>query len=166
MAKMHKLPFRGDSAEHPEATRPGFRIHSDVCGPLRTATHGGKRYFVSFIDDKTNHVTIYLMTNKSEVFDKIKEFHAWVVNIMQQQIAYFKFDGGGEFASNELLAWLKAKGIKLEVTCPYTPSQNPKAERMNRTIMEMARAMLFESGLSDSYWVAEEAFCMICHFKD
>jgi hypothetical protein len=164
MAKMHKLPFRGDSAEHPEATRPGFRIHSDVCGPLRTATHGGKRYFVSFIDDKTNHVTIYLMTNKSEVFDKIKEFHAWLVNIMQQQIAYFKFDGGGEFASNELLAWLKAKGIKLEVTCPYTPSQNPKAERMNRTIMEMARAMLFESGLSDSYW--GEAVLTAAHIRN
>ena len=28
-------------------------IHSDVCGPFEIKSHGGKLYFVSFIDDFT-----------------------------------------------------------------------------------------------------------------
>uniref|UniRef100_H3H9M5 GAG-pre-integrase domain-containing protein n=1 Tax=Phytophthora ramorum TaxID=164328 RepID=H3H9M5_PHYRM len=29
-------------------------VHSDVCGPMQTPTFGGKRYFVTFIDDKSH----------------------------------------------------------------------------------------------------------------
>ena len=45
-------------------------VHSDVCGPMRTPTFGGMKYFVTFIDDKSRPCAVYLMRNESEVFSK------------------------------------------------------------------------------------------------
>ena len=43
-------------------------VHSDVWGPAQTATFGGCRYYVLFIDDFSRHTWIYLMRHKNEVF--------------------------------------------------------------------------------------------------
>ena len=51
-------------------------IHSDVCGPMSVATFSGKRYFVTFIDDKSRYCMVYLLKNKSEVATKFAEFVA------------------------------------------------------------------------------------------
>ena len=42
-------------------------VHSDVCGPIKTKSIGGNRYFVTFIDDKSGWTEVYFMKNKSEV---------------------------------------------------------------------------------------------------
>jgi hypothetical protein len=39
-----------------------------------------------------------------------------------------------------------------ETTAPYTPEQNGKAERLNRTLMERVRAMLQDTKLPNSLW--------------
>ncbi|CAH2109249.1 unnamed protein product [Euphydryas editha] len=43
-------------------------------------------------------------------------------------------------------------GIVLQTTCPYTPEQNGLCERMNRTLVEKARCMLFDAQLSKMFW--------------
>lgn len=35
---------------------------------------------------------------------------------------------------------------------PYTPQLNGKAERLNRTLMDKTRALLFDSGLKKEMW--------------
>lgn len=40
----------------------------------------------------------------------------------------------------------------MHLTSPYTPQQNPVAERGNRTTVEKARAMLKQAGLPSEYW--------------
>jgi hypothetical protein len=47
---------------------------------------------------------------------------------------------------------LKKCGIKHQTTVPYSPEQNGVAERLNRTLVEKARCMLMESGLSTDLW--------------
>ena len=49
-------------------------VHSDVCGLMPTASIGGKRYFVTFIDDYTRCCRVYFIRSKSEVFEKFREF--------------------------------------------------------------------------------------------
>ena len=39
--------------EMPRASTILEKIHSDICGPISPETISKKRYFVSFIDDKT-----------------------------------------------------------------------------------------------------------------
>jgi transposase InsO family protein len=53
------------------------------------------------------------------------------------------------------------KGIKHEFSSKYTPEQNGIVERKNRTLIDMARSMLAEYNVSDSYWA--EAINTACH---
>jgi hypothetical protein len=46
------------------ATKPLEIVHSDVCGPMRTTSLGGARYFVTYIDDFSRNVWVYLLKSK------------------------------------------------------------------------------------------------------
>ncbi len=36
-------------------------VHTDVCGPVRTTSHGGVRYFLTFIEDFSRKTDVYLL---------------------------------------------------------------------------------------------------------
>ena len=44
-------------------------IHTDVWGPTKTASLGGKHYFVTFVDDFSRRVWVYTLKSKDEVFE-------------------------------------------------------------------------------------------------
>lgn len=44
------------------------------------------------------------------------------------------------------------EGITHQLTVGYTPQQNGVSERKNKTIMEMARCMLFEKKMPKRFW--------------
>lgn len=48
--------------------------------------------------------------------------------------------------------YFKSKGIKHQLTAPYTPEQNGVAERKNRSLMEMARCMLYDADMHIKFW--------------
>jgi len=127
-------------------------IHSDVCGPMQTQSVGGNRYFVTFIDNFSRYTVVYFIKKKSEVFEKFKEFEASVTNHFGCKIKTLRSDGGGEYTSTDFEQYLKMNGIRHEVTVAHTPEQNGVAERMNRTLVESARAMLAHANLSKMYW--------------
>ena len=54
--------------------------------------------------------------------------------------------------SKEFEAYLRENGIAKELTVPFTPQQNGLAERLNRTLIEKARAMLQAAELAEKYW--------------
>ena len=62
-----------------------------------------------------------------------------------------RIDNGGEYTSRELEDYLKKKGIKHETSVSYFPQQNGVAERMNRTLLESARAIVYHTGLSKEF---------------
>jgi hypothetical protein len=73
----------------------------------------------------------------------------------------FRHDNGGEFSggptaanpfAHEFQAWCLEQGIVSEPTMAYTPEENGGQERQWRTLEGMARAMLMDSGLDDSFW--------------
>ena len=45
-------------------------IHSDVCDSNDVLTRGGKRYFITFIDDFSKYCYMYLIYQKHEFFEK------------------------------------------------------------------------------------------------
>lgn len=148
--KMARKPFK--SKNQITTTRPLEIIHSDVCGPMQNVSIGGSRYFVSFIDDYTRYSHVYFVNEKCDVFDVFKEFNALVSNQTGQTIKVLRTDGGGEYVSGEFEAYLKSHGIQHQLTTRYTPQQNGVAERYNRTICELARALVIDSGLPKSFW--------------
>lgn len=127
-------------------------IHSDLCGPMQTVSLGGNRYFLTFIDDATKFTVVYFLKNKNEALKCFKTYKREVENIFSKKIKYLQTDNGLEFASGEFQTFLSESGIKSRFTCPGTPEQNGTAERYNRTIVEMARCVLSDSGLPLSFW--------------
>ena len=148
--KSHRKPFR--SVGGIRSSRKLQLIHSDVCGPMQTESIGGRKYFVTFIDDYSRCCAVYFLRHKSEVLDKFKEFEAVTTNECDQRIGILRTDNGGEYLSAEFEAYLKSKGIRHQLTVPYSPEQNGVAERMNRTLIESARSMIAHAGLPNSYW--------------
>ncbi len=63
-----------------------------------------------------------------------------------------KFDGGGEYFSKEFNEYLKEHGIQRKYSCIYSPQLNGVAERKNRHIVEITRAMLNEKNLPNYFW--------------
>ena len=148
--KMFRRPFK--SVGEIRSTRKLQCVHSDVCGPMPVDSIGGKRYFVTFIDDYTRCCKVYFMKNKSEVFNKFKEFELCTTNECGLSIGTLRSDNGGEYLSKEFVSYLQSRGIHHELTAPYSPSQNGVAERINRTLMESARAMMGQAGLPERHW--------------
>ena len=52
----------------------------------------------------------------------------------------------------------------MEQTVPYSPVQNGIAERINRTLLEHARAMIFSKNISKNLW--PEAVTYACYIKN
>ena len=127
-------------------------IHSDVCGPMQTPTFSGKRYFVTFIDDKSHFCKVYLLSNKSEVPAKFADFVAFAETQTGKRIKTIRSDNGGEYTSRDMAKFCSDRGIVQTFTPPYTPQLNGVAERMNRTLVECARCMIKHAGLSKEYW--------------
>ena len=60
-------------------------------------------------------------------------------------------DNGGEY-EKELIPVLQSLGVKHQTTAPYTSQSNGKAERLNRTLEEAVRAMLFHANMPEKFW--------------
>ena len=61
-------------------------VHSDVCELNGVLTRGGKRYFITFIDDFSRFTYVYLTRNKDESFDMIKCYKTKVENQKNRKI--------------------------------------------------------------------------------
>ena len=148
--KLHKnqLPVTGGK----RAKEPLELVHSDVCGKIQTPSLGGGHYFLTFIDDNTRYVWIYILKNKDQVVEKFVEWKALVENSSGQKLKMLHTDNGGEYTSTEFIKYLKKEGVRHEFTVPKTPQQNGVAERMNRTLVEAVRSMLSDAKLPKRFW--------------
>lgn len=127
-------------------------IHSDVCGPMSCNSIGGSRYYVTFIDDFTRKIFVYVIKNKNQVYDCFLKFKNFVENQTSKKIKILRSDNGTEYVNSKFQTLCATSGIQHQKTCTYTPEQNGLAERFNRTIMERVRCLLFEAGLPKSFW--------------
>ena len=81
-----------------------------------------------------------------------------------ERIKVLRTDNGGEYTSTEFSEYLKMRGIRHELTVPYTSEQNGVSERINRTLQEMAVSMLAHSRLPKSFWA--DALSSACHIRN
>ena len=148
LAKMAKKPYKKDKNRPKiESTEPLERIHTDLSGIIRTPAVGGFKYFLTFIDDYTRYVTVYLLKSKEEVFEKFTEFKNLVENQFGKKIKKIRSDNGTEYTNHRFQQLLKDSGILMEPTHVDSPQENGVAERMNRTIGNGVRSVLIDSNM-------------------
>ena len=148
--KHHRSQFPTSGGKRSE--EPLGLVHSDVCGKMNTKSLSGAEYFVTFIDDKTRFVWVYVLKHKSQVFEKFLEWKAMVEKSTGQKLKTLRTDNGGEYTSTEFEGYLRSEEIRHELTIPKTPEQNGVAERMNRTLIETVRSMLADAKLPHKFW--------------
>jgi hypothetical protein len=153
LGKHHRSSIPGD-ADH-RATKPLHRVHIDVCGPFSVKSHFGASYLLLVVDDYSRYTWARSMSKKDQAFDLFKEYVA-TTEAMHANAGYrvsiLRSDNGGEFMSNAFSEWLATQGIRRERTNAYSPWQNGVVERMNRRVVEAARAMLADAKLPVSFW--------------
>lgn len=90
--KQHRAAFR---------TLPPHRaenvldiVHTDVCS-MTEKSHGGALYFVTFIDDHSRKVFVYVLKHKYQTLEAFKEFHAKVERETGRKLKCVRSDNGG-----------------------------------------------------------------------
>lgn len=153
-AKQPRLPFNNIGSR---ASQPLELIHSDLCGPMETLSLGGMKYFLTFVDDYTRKVNVYFLKDKLSVLDVFKDYKSKVENELERNIKIVRSDNGKEYCNQTFESFLSKNGIEHQTSAPYSPQQNGLAERMNRTLVERAKCMLFDAGLPKQYWAEATA---------
>ena len=144
----HHYPTTGGKC----SKEPLGLVHSDLCGKMSTESLSGAENFLTFIDDKTRYVWVYVLKRKDQVFKQFLEWKALVEKSTGRKLKALRTDNGGEYTSAEFEAYLRKEGVRHELTVPKTPEQNGVAERMNRTLVETTRSMLGYSKLPPKFW--------------
>ena len=127
-------------------------IHTGVWGPTKTASLGGKHYFVSFVDDFSRRVWVYTLKSKDEVVETFLVWKKMVENQTGRKIKVLRSDNGTEYRNDQFSIFCKKEGISRHFTVRDTPQQNGVVERMNRTLLDKVRCMLSNAGLGKQFW--------------
>ena len=109
-------------------------------------------YFLIFTDDLSRYEYIYLMKQRSETFEKFKEFQSEVENHRNKKIKFLQSDHGGEYLSYEFGLHLRQCGIVSQLTPPGTAQRNGVSERRNHTLLDMVQSMMSLTDLPLSFW--------------
>ncbi|TFH84683.1 transposase, partial [Billgrantia azerbaijanica] len=115
-------------------------------------TPGGHQFAVTFINDYSRFVTVYLMAHKSEVLGHFQEYKTLMENQMGKKLQWLRSDNGGEYINREFDTYLSSTGIQHETLAPYTPQQNGIAKHMNRTLFNITRSLLLQGGAPHYLW--------------
>ncbi|XP_028081553.1 uncharacterized protein LOC114282959 [Camellia sinensis] len=96
-------------------------------------------------------IWVYFMRERSEVFTIFKRFKSMVEKQSGHHIKSLRNDNGKEYSSKEFDNFCEEEGVERQLTVGYTSQQNGVSERKNQTVMEMAKSMMHEKGLSKNF---------------
>ena len=110
--------------------KKGELTHIDLVGPMNVVSLNGNSYFLTLVDDATHYVTAKPLKTKKDATQVIRDYGTYL-EAQNICVHAFRCDRGKEFLNVELERWCKKKGIKLQLTTPFSPSQNGVVECMN-----------------------------------
>jgi transposase InsO family protein len=109
------------------------------------------KYVVTLMDDYSRFAEVILLSRKSEVADAVIGLMKLWERQTERKIKTLRNDQGTEYMGT-LSTYCHEHGIKIELSAAYTPQQNGRAERLNRTLMERCRALLSDRQLPKLLW--------------
>jgi len=104
------------------------------------------------VDDASRYVFVKFLKHKNQALSEFKKWKIEVEKQTDQKLKRLRTDNGLEFCSEQWKKFCESEGIRHETMMVYTPEQNGVAERLNRTLMDLVRSTLHESGLPKNAW--------------
>ncbi|UYV71195.1 hypothetical protein LAZ67_8002127 [Cordylochernes scorpioides] len=135
---------------------PFEAIYVDLCGPMRINSLGGSKYFLTIVDGFSRRIFVEFLKDKLSAAEVLKKFIVKRENELNSKLKRLRTDNGTEFINNNLETFIESKGIKHELTTPYTPRSNGRVERANRTLLDKGRTLLADSQLPLHFWAEAE----------
>lgn len=128
------------------------KVTSDIVGPILPIDKRGNRYIITFLDKKTRYLEIELLKSKAESLNAFKRFKSRAENNNTYSIKILKTDNGTEYTNKGFTTLLDTSGISHEYSPAYTKEPNGLAERVNLTLFNKIRALLYNSKLPKDFW--------------
>jgi transposase InsO family protein len=144
--------------------KPLELVHSDL-SESNVISLGGGKHVLTFVDDRARHCRVYILSNKtpSTVLKAFKEYQAWAERQSGHKIKELRTDRGTEYMG-EMIEYIKSQGIEHNPTAAHSSQSNGVAERMNRTLFDMACPMLDAAEAPIELWA--EAILAACHIRN
>ena len=137
-------------------------IHSDLGDLKQTMTTEDKKFYVTFIDDYSMFIRVYLFRIKDEAFDMFLSYKGEVENQLYRKIKRIRSDRESKYIP--LNDYCENERIIHEVTHPYPPDSNGVAERKNKTLKKMMNSLLVSDSTPNNPW--GEAILSACHVQN
>jgi hypothetical protein len=103
-SKQARQPFNSSDTEIDE---PLALVHSDLCGPMKQQSLGGKLYLATFLDDYSGLSVIKLLKHKSEMAAAMKEVFTMLENQSGSRVKALRTDNGTEYVNAAVSGYLK-----------------------------------------------------------
>lgn len=99
-------------------------------------------------------IETYTSSKKNDWLKCLKTYHRLyrTQSKEKQSIKRLQSNYGSELQSHSINDWLQREGITFKPSASYSQEQNSVSERMERTIMDMTRAMILESNIDNDLW--------------
>ncbi len=132
------------------------RIHSDIGGPIAPITYNKYRYYITFLDKKSRYLKVKLLRTKDEALIAFQEFQKEAenspINNKKRKILELFTDNGREYITKDFDLYLYKGGIKRLLAPPYNKEANGLIERINLTLLNKVRAVLYTANLPLYLW--------------
>ena len=155
-AKMNKTRMSFRNLEGSKASEILGRLHMDTCGPLKISgvygTLGDARYFLSIKDDLSSFRWTYILKQKSQAAEKIKELLLQIEKENKHKVHTIRTDGGTEFVNKNLQKFCNDHGVKFQKSNRYHPEENGSAERDHGVKLSRVRSMLEMAEMAPKWW--------------
>lgn len=122
-------------------------MHADIWGPGQKPTVNGEEYFLTIVDNYSRYTWIFIIKDKGSTRMELQHFYAYVETQFETNIKIIRSDNGLEFS----VLFYAFKGIFHQTSCTYTSQQNGVAERKHQYILNIGRALKFQSSLPLGY---------------
>ncbi|CAM9982684.1 unnamed protein product [Sphacelaria rigidula] len=113
---------------------------------------GGFKYACKISDEYSRWTEIYLQKTKDGTLHAIQSYVQSTVIPSGVRVEGRRAGKDGESIGNEFKSYCRQTGILLEFASTNTPQQIGLSERVGRTLADMVRCMLADSGLQTFLW--------------
>jgi transposase InsO family protein len=124
----------------------------DLFGPTTYTSVGGNKYGFVIVDDYTRYTWVVFLVDKSDVFATFKSFVKRIHNEFETTIKRVISDNSSEFKNTRIDGLCDDFGIRHQFSSKYTLQSNSLVKRKNITLIYMARSMLSDYNVSQSFW--------------